>query len=68
MGAREIPEVRCTASPSGKTWSFFCNHCGHVHSHSAGEGHRVAHCPPGTGFSRTGGYYLLPPLEKVANG
>lgn len=40
-----------------KTWSFHCPYCRTVHTHSAGEGHRVAHCHEGSPF-RNGGYFL----------
>lgn len=44
MSTSEIPLIDCIASKDGSTWSFYCVHCRHRHTHGAGVGHRVAHC------------------------
>ena len=40
-------------------WRFWCPFCNKHHSHSAGPGHRVAHCHnPESPFTQDGGYIL----------
>lgn len=46
-----------------KSWIVPCPHCGDVHIHGAGEGHRAPHCPRGpdwltAGWERPSGYTL----------
>ena len=38
----KYPIVLCTPTADG--WEFWCPFCKRMHSHSAGVGHRVAHC------------------------
>jgi hypothetical protein len=38
-------------------WMAWCDRCGRFHYHSAGEGHRTAHCQKDEGYWDTG--YIL---------
>ena len=56
--------VRAARADACDTLVIWCEHCRRWHGHGggygfgAGDGHRVAHCTPGTGHHRTGGYVL----------
>lgn len=56
--------VRAARPGCCDTLILWCDHCRRWHGHGgryavgAGDGHRVAHCPPGRGHHRTGGYEL----------
>lgn len=45
------------------TWEVFCPHCRRNHTHSAGEGHRVAHCLNSTSPYVETGYVLRLPAS-----
>ena len=47
-------------------WRFRCKHCGHDHFHGPGDGHREAHCDPGSPY-HAGGYNLTlaSPVRQV---
>jgi hypothetical protein len=46
-------------------WTFLCPHCCRRHMHSAGPGHRVAHChDPASPFARDGYVLALAPKKK----
>jgi hypothetical protein len=65
----EQPIIPCMPSPDGKTWKFWCPHCRVLHHHSAGDGHRVAHCHTDAGQAAfPDGYILaLDPNGYLAN-
>jgi len=54
--ANDCPTV--TAVEYNGQARFLCVICGKYHYHSFAEGHRVAHCPIGTGYHLTNGYNL----------
>ena len=52
----KYPVVECE-DLGGGCWRFWCEHCRKHHVHSAGAGHRVAHCGPNSPY-RVDGYIL----------
>ena len=48
---------------SDRVHSFvWCPACKQEHAHGHGEGHRIAHCPPGSPFTKHG-YLIRTPSE-----
>lgn len=41
-------------SDGGEGYMFFCPYCKKNHYHGLGEGHREAHCEPGSPLRETG--------------
>jgi hypothetical protein len=61
------PTVLC--EPHFAQWRFWCRFCRRYHLHSAGEGHRVAHCVDDQSPYRRTGYVLaLDPLHRPTPG
>jgi hypothetical protein len=66
---RTIPTLAGYISADGRYVYVLCEYCERLHTHSAGDGHRVAHCDRGTPY-RDAGYYIytvqrLAPGERV---
>lgn len=65
----DFPVFRCRESGFGSeaTWHFWCPYCRKEHTHGAGAGHRVAHCPRPTPLTATGYYLVGASAAEVAN-
>ena len=48
------------ARPTASGLEVWCKHCNKWHQHGKGDGHRTAHCPPGSPYYETG-YVLRTP-------
>jgi hypothetical protein len=48
------PVIQSAPASCGCCIVIACPHCGDVHKHSRGDGHRVAHCLVQTAASREG--------------
>lgn len=54
--AERIPTFTVKVTDHG-LFRFWCTHCRRHHTHGSREGHRAAHCDPGSPYNSTG--YIL---------
>jgi hypothetical protein len=57
---RKIPVLLATRAERGAV-HVRCWYCEREHTHSRGDGHRIAHCAPGGPFERSG-YMIRTPV------
>jgi hypothetical protein len=59
MSAGEAPQLPAYPGSSPATWRIWCEWCKRWHTHTAGEGHRAAHCVCRRSPYRATGYMLV---------